>query len=60
MIDWIFGGALAAVLGAEMVDAWALAHLTRRCQGIRPKSSAEQRLVRWYAEGFDHSRAICG
>lgn len=58
MMDWILAGALAAVLMAEVVDAWALHHLAKRCLGIQPTSAAEVRLVRWYAEGFDHSRAI--
>lgn len=58
MINWIITGALAAVLMAEVVDAWALRQLARRCLGIHAKSSAEIRLVRWYAEGFDHSVSI--
>lgn len=58
MMNWILAGALAAVLMAEVVDAWALHHLARRCLGIQPTSVAEVRLVRWYAEGFDHSKAI--
>lgn len=58
MMDWILAGALTAVLMAEAVDAWALHHLARRCIGIRPTSIAEARLVRWYAEGFDHSKAV--
>lgn len=58
MMNWILAGALMAVLLAELVDAWALHHLARRCLGIKPTCSAEVRLVRWYAEGFDHSRAI--
>lgn len=60
MINWILAGALAAVLAAELTDAWALHHLTQRCRRIQPRSKAEVRLVHWYAEGFDHSRAICG
>lgn len=58
MINWIIAGALAAVLMAELADAWALHQLTRRCIGIQPRSPAEIRLVRWYAEGFDHSIAF--
>ncbi|MGQ0619072.1 MAG: hypothetical protein ACT4QA_04000 [Panacagrimonas sp.] len=58
MMDWILAGALAAVLMAEVVDAWALHHLAKRCLGIHPTSVDEARLVRWYAEGFDHSKAI--
>ena len=58
MIDWILIGALAAVLMAELADAWALRQLARRCLGIQAKSSAEVRLVRWYAEGFGHSVSI--
>lgn len=60
MINWIIAGALAAVLMAELVDAWALRQLARRCLGIKPKSYAEVRLVRWYAEGFDHSISVTG
>lgn len=60
MINWIITGALAAVLLAELADAWALRQLARRCLGIQAKSSAEIRLVRWYAEGFDHSVSITG
>jgi hypothetical protein len=60
MIDWILAGVLAAVLAAEVVDAWALHHLVRRCAGIQPKTNAERRLVLWYAEGFDHSRLLTG
>lgn len=58
MMDWILAGALAAVLMAEVIDAWALHHLARRCLEIKPTSAAEVRLVCWYAEGFDHSKAI--
>lgn len=58
MINWILAGVLAAVLAAELMDAWALHHLTRRCLGLNAKSNDERRLVRWYAEGFEHSRAI--
>lgn len=58
MIDWIVAGALTAVLLAEVADAWALRQLARRCTGLRPRTRDEQRLVRWYAEGFDHSIAI--
>ncbi|MGQ0528273.1 MAG: hypothetical protein ACT4PG_00350 [Panacagrimonas sp.] len=58
MINWIIAGALMAVLMAELVDAWALHHLARRCLGVQGKTVAEQRLVRWYAEGFDHSIAV--
>lgn len=60
MINWIIAGALAAVLMAELVDAWALRQLARRCLGIHPKTSAEVRLVRWYAEGFEHSISVTG
>lgn len=60
MIDWIIAGALTAVLLAELLDAWALRQLARRCLGIQPKSHAEVRLVRWYAEGFDHSISVTG
>ena len=60
MINWIIAGALMAVLMAEVVDAWALHHLAQRCLGVKPKNPAEQRLVRWYAEGFDHSMAVTG
>lgn len=58
MINWIIAGALLAVLLAELADAWALRQLTRQCLGLRPKSRDEWRLVRWYAEGFDHSIAV--
>lgn len=58
MMDWILAGVLTAVLMAEAVDAWALHHLARRCLGMRPTCAAEARIVRWYAEGFDHSKAI--
>jgi hypothetical protein len=58
MMDWIIAGALTAILMAEVADAWALHQLARRCMGIRPRSRSEERLVRWYAEGFDHSIAI--
>lgn len=58
MIDWMLAGVLMAVLMAELVDAWALRHLTGRCLAIHPRSPAERRVVRWYAEGFDHSRAV--
>lgn len=58
MIDWIIAGALTAVLLAELADAWALHTLARRCIGIHPRTQAEVRLVRWYAEGFDHSIAL--
>lgn len=58
MINWIIAGALMAVLMAEVVDAWALHHLAQRCLGVKPKNQAERRLVRWYAEGFDHSMAV--
>lgn len=58
MINWIIAGALLAVLLAELADAWALRQLTRRCLDVRPRSRAELRLVRWYAEGFDHSIAV--
>lgn len=60
MVDWILAGVLAAVLAAEVVDAWALHQLVRRCAGIQPKTNAERRLVLWYAEGFDHSRLLTG
>lgn len=58
MIDWIIAGALNAVLMAEVVSAWALRRLAQRCVGMRPRSQDEQRLVRWYAEGFDHTMAL--
>jgi len=58
MMDWIIAGALTAVLLAELADAWALHSLARRCIGIQPRTQAEIRLVRWYAEGFDHSIAL--
>jgi len=58
VIDWIIAGALTAVLLAEVVDAWALRQLTARCLRIEPRTREEQRLVRWYAEGFDHSIAV--
>lgn len=58
MADWIIAGALAAVLMAEVADAWAVHRLARCCLGIRARSRTEARLVRWYAEGFDHSIAI--
>ncbi len=58
VVDWIIAGALTAVLLAEVADAWALRQLTRRCTGIRARTRDEQRLVRWYAEGFDHSIAV--
>ena len=60
MINWIIAGALSAVLMAELVDAWALHRLARRCLGARPGTAAEARVVRWYAEGFQHSAAIAG
>lgn len=58
MIDWIMAGVLAAVLLAEIADAWALRQLAQRCTGIRVRSRGEERLMRWYAEGFDHSTTI--
>lgn len=58
MIDWIVAGALTAVLLAEVADALALRQLASRCMGIQPRTRDEQRLVRWYAEGFDHSIAV--
>jgi hypothetical protein len=58
VIDWIIAGALTAVLLAEVADAWALRQLALRCTGIRPRTRDEQRLVRWYAEGFEHSIAV--
>lgn len=58
MINWIIAGALTAVLLAEVADAWALRQLALRCIGIQPRTRDEQRLVRWYAEGFDHSIAV--
>ena len=58
MVDWIIAGALTAVLLAEVADAWALRQLALRCIGIQPRTRDEQRLVRWYAEGFDHSIAL--
>jgi hypothetical protein len=58
MVDWIIAGALSAVLLAEVADAWALRQLALRCIGIQPRTREEQRLVRWYAEGFDHSIAV--
>jgi hypothetical protein len=58
VIDWIVAGALTAVLLAEVADAWALRQLALRCIGIQPRTRDEQRLVRWYAEGFDHSIAV--
>ena len=58
MVDWIIAGALTAVLLAEVADAWALRQLALRCMGIQPRTRDEQRLVRWYAEGFDHSIAV--
>lgn len=58
MIDWIIAGALAAVLLAEMADAWALRLLVQRCDSVRSRTRADMRLVRWYAEGFEHSMAL--
>lgn len=58
MIDWMMAGALAAVLAAELVDAWALHQLSRRCATAGGGPGDHERLVRWYAEGFEHSRAI--
>jgi hypothetical protein len=58
VVDWIIAGALTAVLLAEVADAWALRQLALRCMGIRPRTREEQRLMRWYAEGFDHSIAV--
>ncbi len=58
MINWVIAGALLAVLLAELADAWALRQLTRQCLGVRSRSRADLRLVRWYAEGFDHSIAV--
>lgn len=58
VINWILAGALLAVLLAEVADALALRQLTRQCLALRPKSRDEWRLVRWYAEGFDHSMAV--
>ncbi len=60
MIDWMMVGALAAVLTAELVDAWALHQLSRRCAAVGEDRRDRERLVRWYAEGFEHSRAIAG
>ncbi|MGB0955204.1 MAG: hypothetical protein ACPGZP_04295 [Panacagrimonas sp.] len=60
MIDWILMGVLAAVLTAEMIDAWALHRLTRFCTAVHPSCEQQRRLVRWYAEGFDHSGAVAG
>lgn len=58
MINWIISGALAAVLMAEVFDAWALRRLFFRCRNIGRKCESDQRLLRWYAEGFDHSRIM--
>lgn len=58
MIDWIIIGALVAILLAELVDAWALHRLARHCLGLRATTPTQARLVRWYAEGFEHSRAV--
>lgn len=58
MIDWILAGVLSAVLMAEIADAWVLRQLEQRCTGICVRSHGEQRLVRWYAEGFDHSTVL--
>ncbi|MGQ0503192.1 MAG: hypothetical protein ACT4P0_11400 [Panacagrimonas sp.] len=58
MVNWMIAGALAAVLIAELADVWAISHLVRRCRNIHPSNEGEMRTVRWYAEGFDHSRAI--
>ena len=58
MINWVIAGALLAVLLAEVADAWALHQLARRCLHVRPRSRADVRLLRWYAEGFDHSIAV--
>lgn len=60
MASWIIAGALAAVLMAELFDAWALHRLARRCRAIQPASESEARLVHWYAEGFAHSVAMTG
>lgn len=60
MINWVMTGALAALLTAELVDAWALRQLVHRCMGICPRTRSELRLLRWYAEGFDHSVAVTG
>lgn len=58
MLDWMLVGLLAAVLMAEVMDALALRQLVRYCLYAQPQSPEEKRLVRWYAEGFDHARAI--
>lgn len=58
MIDWMMGGALMAVLIAELFDAWALRQLTRRCDALPLGTPDRARLVRWYAEGFLHCCAV--
>lgn len=58
MIDWMLAGVLTAVLMAEVVDALALRQLARQCLVMKPSSPEERRLLRWYAQGFDDSRAI--
>lgn len=60
MINWVMTGALAALLTAELADAWALHQLVQRCLGISPRTRSDVRLLRWYAEGFDHSVAVTG
>lgn len=60
MIDWMMAGALGAILLAELVDAWVLRELARRCSALPGRTPDRARRVREYAEGFDHSRAVTG
>jgi hypothetical protein len=60
MINWMLAGVLAAVLSAELLDAWALRRLARQCQDIHPNSPEERRLVRWYAQGFGDACVLAG
>ena len=58
MISWILGGALSAVLLAEIVDAVAVHRLARRCAGLHASGKGDARLIHWYAEGFGHSELM--
>lgn len=58
MMNWIIAGALTAVLLAEIADGLALRQLLIRCRAIHPASRSDIRLIRWYAQGFGHSRSL--
>lgn len=55
MMNWIITGALAAVFMAELFDAWALRRLFSRCQTLSSSGQGNPSLLRWYADGFQHS-----